>query len=71
MQLDTPLAGASQTVPQAPQFAGSRRVSTHALPHRVAPFTQVKSHAPLVQVACAPRGAGHGLAQAPQFAMDD
>ena len=54
---------APQTTPQAPQFELSLLVSTHALPHWVAPPAQTQL--PLVHVLPAPQT----TPQAPQFEL--
>ena len=46
-----PLAGASQTLPQAPQFCASSARFTQAAPQSSKPTSHFSPHSPAVQVA--------------------
>ena len=61
-----PFAGASQTVPHAPQLAGSDAVATQELPHFVYPLSQVKSHLPPAHAAWPWAGTGQITPHPPQ-----
>jgi len=64
---DVAFAGVGQTLPHAPQFAGSSWVRTHAPEQTVAPPLHEKPHAPLEQRGVAPVGAVQTRPHAPQF----
>jgi hypothetical protein len=61
LQVAVPFAGALHTVPQLPQFRGSRDRSTHDAPHFDKLPPHAKSHATPVHRGCPPAGALQGL----------
>jgi hypothetical protein len=64
-----PLAGAAQTLPQAPQFSGSFEVSTQPDSH--SENAQSTTHSPLLQLATPLPGAAQTLPHAPQLLLDE
>ncbi len=69
-QVATPLAGASQTWLQLPQFKALWLVSTHTVPHFEKPSTQAKSQIEALHDALPWAGLGQATPHAPQLLAD-
>ena len=69
VQVAVALAGAVQTVPQAPQLVTSVCSSTQALPQRLKPELQTKLQVPLEHTGLALAGAVQMVPHVPQLWM--
>jgi hypothetical protein len=68
LHVAVPFMGVAQTVPHAPQFAGSLSSARQLPEHAEYPESHCTAHLPALQIAPPCAGTGQAWPQAPQFA---